>query len=62
MQKIKKIILIISIVCLTICLGVCLWLSFTLKGEDADPMFYFMDILFLGAIIWFALNLRKEKE
>lgn len=60
MNKLKKIIMITSIVCLTICLGVCLWLTFALKGEDADPMFYFMDILFLGAIVWFALNLKKS--
>jgi hypothetical protein len=52
--------MITSIVCLTICLGVCLWLTFALKGEDADPMFYFMDFLFLGAIVWFALNLKKS--
>lgn len=60
MNKLKKIIMITSIVCLTICLGASLWLTFTLKGEDADPMFYFMDFLFLGAIVWFALNLKKS--
>lgn len=60
MNKLKKIIMITSIVCLTICLGASLWLTFTLKGEDADPMFYAMDALFLGAIVWFALNLKKS--
>lgn len=62
MDNFKKIIMIVSLVGVIICFGASMWLTFSLKGADADATFYVMDVFFLGAIVWFALNLRSMNK
>lgn len=51
--------MIISLVCVIICFGASMWMTFALKGENADSTFYVMDALFGAAIIWLLLNLKS---
>ena len=51
--------MIISLVCVIICFGASMWMTFALKGENADSTFYVMDALFVAAIIWLLLNLKS---
>ena len=51
--------MIISLVCVIICFGASMWMTFALKGENADSTFYVMDAMFGAAIIWLLLNLKS---
>lgn len=51
--------MIISLVCVIICFGASMWMTFALKGDNADSTFYVMDALFGAAIIWLLLNLKS---
>lgn len=39
-----------------------MWMTFALKGESADATFYVMDVLFGGAIVWLAFNLKSMSK
>lgn len=62
MGNFSKIMMIVSLVCVIICFGASMWLTFTLKGDDADAMFYVMDVLFFGAILWIGVNIRSMSK
>lgn len=62
MNNISRTLMIISLVCVIICFAACMWLTFTLKGDDVDTTFYVMDVIFFGAIVWLALNLKNLKK
>lgn len=59
MGNLSKTMMIISLVCVIVCFGASMWMTFSLKGEDADSTFYVMDLLFGAAIVWLSLNLRN---
>ena len=59
MGNLSKTMMIISLVCVIICFGASMWMTFALKGENADSTFYVMDALFGAAIIWLAFNLKS---
>lgn len=62
MGNFSKFMMILSLVGVTVCFGLSMWLTFALDGENADPTFYVMDVLFLGAIVWLVLNLKNMKK
>ncbi len=62
MTNIKRILMIISLVCMIICFGASMYFTFALQGNDADATFYIMDVLFLVVIIWFISNLKQPKK
>ena len=59
MGNLSKTMMIISLVCVIICFGASMWMTFALKGENADSTFYVMDAPFGAAIIWLLLNLKS---
>lgn len=59
MGNLSKTMMIISLVCVIICFGASMWMTFALKGDNADSTFYVMDALFGAAIIWLLLNLKS---
>lgn len=59
MGNLSKTMMIISLVCVIICFGASMWMTFALKGENADSTFYVMDALFGAAIIWLLLDLKS---
>lgn len=59
MGNLSKTMMIISLVCVIICFGASMWMTFALKGDNADSTFYVMDALFGAAIIWLAFNLKS---
>ncbi|MBO5750435.1 MAG: hypothetical protein J6R36_05765 [Bacteroidaceae bacterium] len=62
MGNLSKTMMIISLVCVIICFGASMWMTFALKGENADSTFYVMDALFGAAIIWLAFNLKSMNK
>jgi hypothetical protein len=62
MGNLSKTMMIISLVCVIICFGASMWMTFALKGENADSTFYVMDALFGAAIIWLAFNLKSMSK
>lgn len=60
MEKAKLIITIVSLVFVVLCLGASVYFSAVLpQGDENLSTFYIMDVIFAGAAVWFAFNIRS---
>lgn len=56
-DKLKKIMMVVSLLFIILCLGASLWMALSLPSGDPNVMtFYLMAFVFLAGAIWFGLN------
>ena len=56
MERIRKILMIISLCFLVICLGVAIW------AAQYDPSLWLYSAVFALAIVWFAITIYKSRK
>ncbi len=62
MDKLKRTMMIVSMVCMAIGLCASLYFTFAIDNEQLDSTFIFFDFVFVCAIIWFAFNIKSTKK